>query len=394
VQIDRARALGRGCLALILAASEGQARSDCDTSRSVALEIRDGTPATGGAASGAEQLRQNEQLERSVIAELGASQISVCALPSQPSTLARVQIRALLPAWQRASIRLESERSPALERDLDVSKLPPEARALAIASATDELIRSAFAAAAMASAEPAPSPAASNRVEPERVERDRAEPDALGSARPEPPPLVELGLAVGGSSYFGQREALEEDLAARYWLLPRLPLSARVGIAQRLSRPSERGAVQPDADVHAALGAGLTLWAEPGFFDVIGEAGMLLSRVGFDERVRLEGTPALLDNQGAATPSDNLSDDVLDEIPAAGQAYDQDQALDHGWALAASLGVEGRVRTGPLGFSLALAGLVPLVPARSDWGNQTSLDAFGMQLRAGVWMLLGSRKVP
>jgi hypothetical protein len=379
MKMDRARALRRGCLALLLAASQSQAQSHCSAPQSVALDVLD------GAEPSSEQLQQIERLERSVIAELGASQISVCDAPPAPApSLARVLIRATRPRWQRASIRFEAASAPAIERSLDVSKLPPEARALAIASATDELVRSALAEPVLAPAEaPSAPPPEADRPAPLAAAAPLEQRETSARA-----PVVEAGLAAAGSSYWGQREAFEADVAARYWLLPRVPISARFGVAQRLTRPNERGAVQPDADVHAALGAGLTLWNEPGLFDVIGEAGVQLSRVGFDERMKsAEALGFSFDYTDDAGDAAGFTDVVAPPQPVGG-----DQPLDHGWALAASLGIEGRVRTGPVGFSLALAGLVPLVPARSDWGNQTSLDALGVQLRAGIWVLLGSRQ--
>lgn len=369
--IDRARALRRGCLALLLAAGESQAKSECEAARSVALDILDGS----APASGSEPLKQIERLEQSVIAELGASQISVCTAPSAAPALARVQIRATLPGWQQASIRFERASAPALERSLDVSKLPPEARALAIASATDELVRSALVEPVIAPAAAAPAPPDAERA---GVASTPLEPRAAAH----PAPLVEAGLAAAGSSYWGQREAFEADLAARYWLLPRLPLSARLGFAQRVSRPIERGGVQPGADIHAALGAGFVLSNQPGHFDVIADAAVQLSRVRFDERMRLEEPIPF-----AATA--DVSDDFPVPFDGATRVYDVTEPLDRAWALAASLGIEGRVQTGPVGFSLALAGLVPLVPPRSDWGNETSLDTLGVQLRAGIWVLLG-----
>src|SRR5690606_35267290 len=108
--------------------------------------------------------------------------------------------------------------------------------------------------------------------------------------------------------------------------------------------------------------------------ELFADAGLQLSRVGFDERVELSERrvqPGFIDTV------------ITQRRPGL-------QALDHGWAIAASLGCEGRARVGALGFSLALAGLVPLLPARSDWGDHSSLDTLGAQVRAGVWMLLGT----
>jgi hypothetical protein len=315
-----------------------------------------------------------------VTAELGASQIGVCAASTGAPAPARVQIRATLPGWQQASIRFEAPSAPALERNLDVSKLPPEARALAIASATDELVRSALVESVLTPAAVPPAPADADR--PAVASSPLAPLEAA-----EPTPLMEAGLAAAASSYPGRREAIEADLAARYWLLSRLPLSARLGFAERVSRPIKRGDVQPGADIHAALGAGYVLWNPSGSVDVIADAAVQLSSVRFDERMTLEEPIPFAETSDASA-------NFTDVVAGGTRVYDATEPLDRAWALAASLGIEGRALTGPVGFSLALAGLVPLVPPRSDWGNQTSLDTLGVQLRAGVWVLLGKVQSP
>jgi len=375
-------------LALILAASEIHAASDCDSARAVSLDI-----VAGASPAGA------DVLEQAVIAELDTNQIAVCAAPPRALTLPRVQIRATRPDWQRASIRLEAAHASSIERDLDVSKLPPEARALAIASATDELIRSALDASA-APAASAPGPGATAAPAAPAGLPSEIEGQAPSASRAPPElPVFDLGLGVGGSSYTGQRQAIENDLLVRYWLPSGPELTARLGLAQRLSRPPERGAVQPDSDLHAALGAGLTIWGEPRRLALLGEAAVQLSRVGFDERRALatsepderatDGAPALGDDFLAP-----IEPDSVDTPRPAPRSAEGTNALDRAWALAASLGIEARAQRGPMGLSLALAALVPLLPARSAQGDQTTLDALGVQLRFGAWVVLGSRPAP
>ncbi|HTV21681.1 MAG TPA: hypothetical protein VMG12_23490 [Polyangiaceae bacterium] len=367
----RARALRGACLALSLAANEGRALGACDGERSVTLVVADDASAPG-----------SKPIEQSVIAELGNNRIEVCATPTGAPSLGRVEIHATLPDWQRASIRFTSPNATAVERDLDVSKLPPEARALAIASATDELVRGAFAAAASDVAATAVSSDASASDGAARASGTSA-PAALDAPSAEsalaaektPTPLLELGIAAGGSLYPGQREALEADIGARYWLWPRLPITARLGLGQRLRRPSDYGDVQPSGDVHAALGAGVAFAAVPALLDVIVDGGLQLSRVSFDER------SLAVDSGREPGLVDAIALDIRSET----------NALDHGWALAASVGVEARAQLGAVGLSLVLDALAPIVPARSDWGNQTSLDALGVRAHAGVWILLGSR---
>jgi hypothetical protein len=382
MKIEWTRSLGAACLALMLAAGDSRALDDCGTPppvRAVVLDIGDGA-----------ERPADERIEQSLIAELGASAIVVCTAPAALTSLPRLRIRATLPDWQRASIRLESASAPPLERELDVSKLPPEARSLAIASATDELVRSTLTLpdGSRSSAAPVTDGAldalAPSRGQPASAETDRARPGAPTPAAPaasEPVPPFELGAAAGASSYLGRREAVEGELAARYWLSSRWPLGARLGGALPLSRPLEPGDVQPGASVHAGLESGFVLWQHPAGFELIGGGGLQASRVGFDERMTLVETL-----ESASAPAGANFTDVA--APRETRVYEQTRALDHDWALAAAVGLEGRAQTGPLGFSLSLAGLLPIVPARSDWGDQTSLDTFGVQLRAGVWMAL------
>ncbi|HTV21684.1 MAG TPA: hypothetical protein VMG12_23505 [Polyangiaceae bacterium] len=371
---NRARPAVGAVLAIVLGASEGlaqsqaQPQSPCDTERAVALDI---VAAGGGSTS-------SERLARTVSAELAASRVAVCAAPARPSSSLRVEVRETLPAWQHAWLRFESTVAPPLERELDVSSLPEEARALAIASATDELVRSGFAtlaSGATASTATAASPAdATASSPPAPVAVDRRPPEVPPSPPSEPferTAPFELGVAGAGSSYFGQREAVEGDIALRYWLSPRLPLTASVGLARRLWRPTDRGAVQLDADWHAALGAGWSLWGEPGGFELLGEGGLQLTRVRFDL-------------------------DPSSFEPQTGQLALVD---DRAWALASRLGLEARARLGVAGVSLALDGIIPLVPARPfDGGAVTAegvvaqapawLDTFGVRLQASVWFPL------
>src|SRR5690606_3094643 len=131
--------------------------------------------------------------------------------PAGAAAPPRVQISATRPGWAGASIRMHAPGGPLLERELDVSTLPIEARPLAIASATDELVRSTLdGAAARASgtagvAGPARL-ASSSRAEPSASPPSGAlDAGASGRGTSAPAqPRFELGLGVGGVSHPGQ----------------------------------------------------------------------------------------------------------------------------------------------------------------------------------------------
>lgn len=370
--------------ALVLCGLEGRAEAECDAGRSVALEIQAG-PRDAAA--------KNDVLE-CLAAELRFSGLAIC--PGDATTsLARVLVR-VEPALERAFVSVELPRSGPLQRDVDLAGFPAEARPMAIATVTDELLRSALAAPAppldAAPAAPAPAAAADERSSP-----------PLGSASagaPQERPRFEAGLGGAATAYARRREAIGADLSARFWVDPRLALTARVGTSARLARPSGHGRVQADAEQRAALGAGFELLPRARHFGLLATAGLQLSRVGFDEQLALtEGEdepPPLLSPAGAI---------AID--PATGAPFGADgepptltrrrYPLDHAWGLAGSLGLEASFHAAPIGVSAALSALVPVVPARSDWGSLDAtaadpgaLDTLGVELGVAVWLAIGA----
>lgn len=352
-------------LAIVAAVlSVQEAHAACDDPHAVALEIE---------AQRDTALRL--AIERHVAAELRSENIGVCAAPPS-AVLATLSIRAPGPEQPLASIRVSRADAQPLERSLDVSGLPPEARALAIASAADELLRSALALAA--SAEPGASAAEPPApvVATPRAELDVAPDAPTSSPEPSVPQArFELGLAGTAASIFGQRETLSVDLTARYWLTPRVALGAALGTAHRLSRPFGRGSVQPTRDLHATLGAGYALWRSSDGLGVVAQAGLELARVGFDEAIGGGGA---------------LTAEGYDYVNIVAVTASYRVPLDTSWWLLGRGGIEGRYRSGALGISVALNALVPIVPAESDWGDATTLDRVGAELGAGVWVAWGA----
>jgi hypothetical protein len=100
--------------------------------------------------------------------------------------------------------------------------------------------------------------------------------------------------------------------------------------------------------------------------------------VGFDEQASEEF---------AAPPIPALYAQSYSLEPLPTERYE----LDSGWSLVSSLGVEASYPLGPLGFSAALAGLLPLRAAKSDWGDTSSLSHVGAEVSVGLWFSLGQR---
>jgi hypothetical protein len=338
----------------VLAAPEVRAERGCaagvDRGRFIGLEVQIEPP--DGAA--------RQAIERHVATELGSSGFGVCASASGSSSLAEVHIHAVPPDLVHARIAVQRPAASAFDRELRLDDLPLEARPLAIASATHELLRSVLA-------QPEPAPSDGRRTDDARVDTSPAPTtEAPAASRP----LFELGLAGIASTFIGRREALGADLMGRLWLTPAVMLSARIGAAARLSRPDDRGIVQASDDLHAALGAGLPLLPSDSRFGLIAEAHLGAMRVGFDEQFG----PGWFD--------------VAPWTGAITSRPSEPYSLDHGWAFIAALGTEGRYRAGAVDLSATLNALIPIIPATSDWAETTSIDRAGFELRLGVWVPL------
>jgi hypothetical protein len=352
----RPRGWALGCLLALWALQEGVARADCKGGPAVDVSLELAPRDT--------QLR--DALERRLTAELGARAIDVCrVLPGNPPVLAHVRVQAPVPELSPALVQIR-HKGAGVERRLDIATLPREARPSAIASAVDELLQTVLADARESAAQPA-------AATPEMPARPEA-------ARAQQPPWLELGLAGAASRFVGQRDALGADVLLRIWPASSLALSARAGTCTRWSRPSERGEVQPRGDVHVGIGAGYRLLPLPSKLQLLAQAALAVARVGFDEQpAKLFAAPEM-----PVTPVTPLRPATAEPLPS--QRFE----LDRGWSFVSSLGVEASYRLGSLGFSAALVGLLPLVSAKSDWGDTTSLSHVGAEMSLGIWLAFGA----
>jgi hypothetical protein len=326
---------------VLLAASmlcrPARAETDC-SERLVALKI-DAT---------AIDVPMRQRLERQVATELQSNNLGLCLAPSAPKTLAEVYVLSASPELERALIGVQLHDGALFERAVDVSDLPAAARGVALATAVDELLRSALTVRTHAQ----PPELAVSQPPQRTVLRERAE-GLVAEAHRRESPLFEIGIGGGASAFVGEWEAITADLLARWWLQERVALLGRAGVAARLSRPAERGIVQARTDQHAALGLGYECIQNRERVGLIAHSMLQVSRVRFDKRD--------------------------DERPIT-------FPLDHGWSVTSTWTIEGSFRAGSFGASAALSALLPLKTAKSDWGNTTFPNVFGVEGSIGVWM--------
>jgi hypothetical protein len=210
-------------------------------------------------------------------AELAERQIELCWEGDDQGAGAIATI-ALTPLTEGASIvvevrdRLTAKR---VTRDVDLTGVPPDGRALTLAVAADELLRASWAELALTSA-PAPSSPVPDAVT-EALRHD------LDSGQH---PRIAAGIAAiaVGDSWGDAATFFGADLRATAMLSPRIGAELRFGVRDAPS------ATAPDGEVHATallagLGASLrTLWSP---------------RYGLDSVVRLDAARISFD----ATPN-------------------------------------------------------------------------------------------
>jgi len=336
-------------LALTFGARPSHAEQRCNAARSVDLTIELEPPNAAIA----------ERLERQLVAELRARHLEVCrARPGEP-VLAHIRWHSGEPDLRRVSISIQLAAGsgseplagePAAESQaLDLRALPTDARPLAVASTTDELLRALLAA--------------SPRLEPRPEARQPVVSDASDTLqRPAPVPAptparphLELGAAGVGSTFFGHRVAWGGDVLGRWWPAPRLSTTLRIGSMIAFEQSSELGSVRAN-DVHGSVGLGYSLLPAPAALGLSAAAALGVARVSF------QVTPA---GEAVARPGSS-------------------------WATLASAGAEGWWRAGALCFSVGLAALFPLWPVYATAGSAdiTSLAGIGAEVTAGVWFLL------
>ncbi len=202
------------------------------------------------AASEPEGINVAEVL-RHVRAELAMRHIDVCTEASGSPPSATVRIATIATEGVEIAIDVrDAVTNKRLSRTLDLRTLPPDARFLAIAVATDELLRASWIELALrppAPEAPRPPPAILDVVQSDlKVE-----------------PRVELGAQLAFEWYGGGQEHLGVDVRAGVRPVRRLTAFVRLGLRQGFAIAAPDGSVRSTA-LLAGLGGRLALTSPSG----------------------------------------------------------------------------------------------------------------------------------
>ncbi len=227
-------------------------------------------------------------LRQAVLADLRAGLrlkgIDACEQDASGAKSALAQLTLRAAERDRISVAIEVHDAlteKRLSRELDLRALAPDARALAIAAASDELLRASWTELAL---QDAPRPA---RPAPEvvtRAVRSSLSPARVGS--------LERALGVGAAfeQHGGGASLLGGDLYLEQWLGERLGLELGLGLREGLRRDAPHGTVDTRA-LGGALALLFALLPREQALGLWGRLGLALSSVRVQGRAR----------QGAAT---------------------------------------------------------------------------------------------
>ena len=191
-----------------------------------------------------------EEIARHVRAELARKDIDVC-FSGKGAPIAVVDILRASPSSVEVVVDVsDSVTHKRVSRALDLKAIPPDARNLAVAVGTDELLIASWVEVALPRERKKPS------LAPPAVER-------AVSHELEPEPHAELGSAFVFEHFGGGQSFLGLDARFGYFVLRRLAVTVRGGLRQGLSEGSANGSVRSTAWlVGAGARAGLFPRAE------------------------------------------------------------------------------------------------------------------------------------
>lgn len=182
-------------------------------------------------------------------------------------------------------------------RVLDLSRLPPDGRAMATALAIDELLRASWAELALPRAPPPaePVPSAVART----VAEDRAAPPPLPA--PLPRAIGSIGVSFALDHYAGGQTHVGADARAAAWIGDRVALTLRIGLRSGVAESA------PDGEIRSSVllgGAGAAFALTPR----VGRAGLDAIARADALRVSFVATPR---------PGATASTDVAPAVVAA-----------------------------------------------------------------------------
>jgi len=186
------------------------------------------------------------EILRHVRAELAMRRIDVCTEGSGSPPAASVRITTSATEGVEIAIDVrDAVTDKRLSRTLDLRSLPPDARFLAIAVATDELLRASWIEIALRTA---PSPAAPPPPAIMEVVQSELKPE----------PRVEIGAQLAFEWYGGGQEHLGVDVRAGVRPVRRLTAFLRLGLRQGFEIAAPDGSIRSSA-ILVGLGCKLAL---------------------------------------------------------------------------------------------------------------------------------------
>jgi hypothetical protein len=181
-----------------------------------------------------------EEIVRHVRAELARKEIDVC-FAGKGAPIAVVDLLRASPSSVEVVVDVsDSVTHKRVSRALDLKAIPPDARNLAVAVGTDELLIASWVEVAL----------------PREEKKQAAAPPAVTRAvsrELEPEPHAEIGSAFVFEHFAGGQSFLGLDARFGYFVLRRLSVTLRGGLRQGLREETENGSVRSGAWL---LGAG------------------------------------------------------------------------------------------------------------------------------------------
>ena len=185
-----------------------------------------------------------QNVVRHLAGELAVRGVDLCSVAKSSRPLSRLQLTTESATRVRITLLAGDDREGAEhaldpdtrlgERALELGAVPADARLLAIAVATDELL-------------------AANWGEIERRWQRAAEASKVRKPEPAPPPAPRadlrflLGPVFAFDAFGGGQRLLGVDARAAFRFAPRLALTARIGVRQGLPQGSDHGSVHATA---------------------------------------------------------------------------------------------------------------------------------------------------
>jgi hypothetical protein len=274
---------------------------------------------------------------------LALRRIELCdaSIATTSTAVAEIALRSG-DAGRVTIVALDAVTEKRVERDVDLSALPPDSRALALAASADELLRASWAELLLVHARALARPA------PKEV-REAVAPAAPPQAEPE---RFEIGAGLSAEHYTGGYTALGPDVLVTVLPWERLGIEARFGFRSAFALGAPDGSVGATALV-ASLGARAALLPRAERFGVDLVLRGVLTHASFTATAT--GTVAASDGSGLAISGVGSAVTWMALVPRVrlfleaglGAPFQSVRAIDQGRPVAA---LSGLLAAGSLGL--------------------------------------------